>query len=57
MGFPERWLPKISRDKTMFLPRQFCTKIRMRCFALSGEFTQYPFFVRFRPFFYVFAFS
>ena len=26
-----------------------------RCITLKGEFTQYPFFVRFSPFFYVFA--
>ena len=25
------------------------------CLDVKGEFTQYPFFVRFRPFFYVFA--
>ena len=34
MGFPGRWHPKISRDKTVFLAQKFCAKIRLRCFAL-----------------------
>ena len=30
-------------------------KIALKFCIRKGEFTQYPFFVRFRPFFYVFA--
>ena len=29
--------------------------VLMMLYVNKGEFTQYPFFVRFRPFFYVFA--